>query len=217
MSRPVVVAVDGPAGSGKSSVTAEVARSLGAEHLDTGGMYRAFAVRCLKDGVSLEDEEKVAALVPGTDLQVASGRVLLDGSDITGELRRPDVSAASSVIAQYPSVREYMVTLQRKIVKSAPAGAVVEGRDIGTVVLPDADVKIYLTASEATRARRRAAQVGVSESEGLEEVTTRDARDSSRKHSPLKPASDAVVVDTSEMNLKQVVDKVLQIVARRRS
>lgn len=212
MSKRVVVAVDGPAGSGKSSVATRLAERLGVEHLDTGGMYRGFAVRCLRDGVNLEDEQEVAALVDGTDLEVSSGRVLLDGSDITGELRRSDVSAASSVIAQYPTVREYMVTLQRNVVKAAPSGAVVEGRDIGTVVLPEADVKIYLTASEATRARRRAEQAGLSVRDGQKEVAMRDARDSARKHSPLKPAGDAVIVDTSNLNLEQTVDKVLQIV-----
>lgn len=216
MSRGVIVAVDGPAGSGKSSVAARLAKRLDVEHVDTGGMYRAFAVRCLEEGVNLQDEEAVAALVPDTDVQVVSGKVLLSGSDITGELRRPDVSAASSVVAQYPSVRRYMVALQRKIVQAAPAGAVVEGRDIGTVVLPDADVKIYLTASEATRGRRRAAQAGLSLTEGQKEVATRDKRDSARQHSPLKPAADAVVVDTSDLSLEQAVETALQVVAGRR-
>ncbi|MEX2588525.1 MAG: (d)CMP kinase [Actinomycetota bacterium] len=217
MKDTVIVAVDGPAGSGKSSVAALLAKRLGVEHVDTGGMYRAFALRCLRSKVNLEDEAKVAVLVPDTHLEVVFGKVLLDGSDITGELRRPEVSAASSVIAQYPSVRDYMVTVQRSAVKAAPAGAIVEGRDIGTVVLPDADVKIYLTASEVTRAARRAAQAGLSVSEGLSEIAQRDSRDSARKHSPLKPASDAIVVDTSDMNLEQVVDKVEQIVAGARS
>lgn len=212
----MIVALDGPAGSGKSSVAALVAERLGAEHVDTGSMYRAFALRCLQAGTDLSNEQEVAGLVHGTDLSVAGGLVLLGGEDVTGRLREPEVTAAASVIAQYPRVRRFLVELQRKVVKAAPRGAVVEGRDIGTVVLPDADVKIFLTASETTRARRRAAQAALSEEEARKEVVMRDRRDSAREHSPLKQAGDALVLDTTEMDLEQVVGRVLDVVEARR-
>lgn len=211
----MVVAIDGPAGSGKSTVAKRVAGAMRVEHVDTGAMYRAFALRCLQAGVDLHDESAAAKLIPDTEVEVEEGRVLLNGEDVTARLRRPEVTAASSVIAQYAGVRELMVSLQRRVVAAAESGAVVEGRDIGTVVLPDARVKIYLTATEAVRALRRARQAGLSEQEGLAEVAGRDAQDQARKHSPLKPAEDAIVVDTTDLDLEQVVTKVVDIVRER--
>jgi cytidylate kinase len=146
---------------------------------------------------------------------VGNGRVLLDGEEVSGVIRSPEVTAASSRVAEYPAVRSWMVDRQRRVVHAAPGGAVVEGRDIGTVVLPDADLKVYLTASEEQRARRRSLQRGATEAEALNEVSSRDARDTARRHSPLRAADDAVVIDTTDLTIPEVVDAVLSAMNER--
>lgn len=206
----MIVAVDGPAGSGKSTIAAAVADRLSVPHVDTGAMYRALALKVLRSAVPPEDEEGVAALIGETDISVDAGSVLLDGEEVKGLIRSPEVTAASSEVAQHAAVRRWMVERQRKVVGAAPEGAVVEGRDIGTVVLPDADLKVFLTASESERARRRAAQRGASTEDALTEVATRDSRDMQRAHSPLRPAEDAVVLDTTGLSVDQVVEAVLE-------
>ncbi len=205
----MIIAVDGPAGSGKSTIAAAVATRLNASHIDTGAMYRALALKVIRRALAPEDPNAVAGVLPGTEIVVGNGRVTLDGEPVEGLIRAPDVTAVSSVVAQHQAVRIWMVDRQRMVIHRAPGGAVVEGRDIGTVVLPDADLKIYLTASEEQRARRRAAERGASEEEALLEVSSRDARDASREHSPLRAAGDAVVIDTTDLSIDEVVDSVL--------
>ncbi|HEX2054792.1 MAG TPA: (d)CMP kinase [Actinomycetota bacterium] len=206
----MILAVDGPAGSGKSTIAAAVASRLGVTHVDTGAMYRALALKVLRRGIAPEDEDGVTGLMGETDITVGDGRVLLDGEEVQGLIRSPEVTAASSKVAEYQPVRRWMVDRQRRVAGAAPGGAVVEGRDIGTVVLPDADLKVYLTASEEQRARRRSLQRGATAEEALQEVSSRDNRDMVRRYSPLRPADDAYVLDTTELSVEQVVEAVLE-------
>jgi cytidylate kinase len=211
----MIIAVDGPAGSGKSTVAAAVAKRLEVSHVDTGAMYRALALKVLRKGLTPGDESEVASILPGTEISVGNGKVGLDGEPVEHLIRTPEVTAVSSVVAQHQPVRVWMVDRQRQVIHGAPDGAVVEGRDIGTVVLPDADLKVYLTASEEQRARRRAAERGASEAEALQEVSTRDARDTAREHSPLRAAGDAVVIDTTDLTIDEVVESVLKAMRER--
>lgn len=215
MSRRLVVAVDGPAGSGKSAVAAALAEELRLAHVDTGAMYRALALKAIRDGLSADDAGSLATMLSQTRIELDGKKVLLDGEDVTGQIRRPDVTSASSRVAEHPQVRHWMLPRQRAMVQSAVEGAVVEGRDIGTVVLPDADLKIFLTATEQRRGERRAAQTGSTLAQSLTEVSGRDSRDSRRSISPLRAAGDAVVVDTTELTLAEVVQRVLGLVAGR--
>jgi cytidylate kinase len=211
----VLVAIDGPAGSGKSSVARAVAEALGVVDLNTGAAYRAVALLALREGVDLED---------GAALAEISGRVGLDGSGawVDGEpvpereLRTPEVSAAASTVSARPEVRAVLLDVQREAAKKAreQGGAVVEGRDIGTVVLPEAELKVYLSAEPEERARRRAHQTGrEAELDRIREaMKKRDRQDSERASSPLKPAPDAVVLDTTTLSLQEVVSRVLDLV-----
>lgn len=210
----MLVAIDGPAGSGKSSVARAVAERLQVTNLNTGAAYRAVALLALREGVNLES---------GPDLAALAGRVNLlgDGVSIDGvpvpeeELRTPEVSAAASTASVYPEVRRVLLCVQREAAREArwKGGAVVEGRDIGTVVLPDAELKIFLSAAPEERARRRAHQTGrEAEFDRIREaMRTRDRRDSERETSPLRPAPDAVVLDTTELSLEGVVLRVLEL------
>jgi cytidylate kinase len=211
----MIIAVDGPAGSGKSTIAAAVARRLEISHIDTGAMYRALALKVLRSALAPENATAVARVLPDTEISVGNGSVVLDGEPVEKLIRTPEVTAVSSVVAQHQPVRVWMVDRQRQVIHGAPGGAVVEGRDIGTVVVPDADLKVYLTASEEQRARRRAVERGASEAEALLEVSSRDARDTSREHSPLRAAGDAVVIDTTDLSIDQVVDSVLQAMRER--
>lgn len=194
-----VVAIDGPAGAGKSTVAREVARALSFTYLDSGAMYRCVALACLERGL----EPAGAA----TSVRIEVGeRVRLDGRDVTDEIRRPEVSEQASRVAADPAVREAMVAVQRRLVSSGDW--VVEGRDIGTVVAPAAEVKVFLTADPAERARRRAAELDVDRATVLAEQTIRDERDRTREHSPLQPAPGAVVLDTTGLALAEVVARV---------
>lgn len=212
----MIIAVDGPAGSGKSTIAAAVARRLEISHIDTGAMYRALALKVLRSALAPENATAVARVLPDTEISVGNGSVVLDGEPVESLIRTPEVTAVSSVVAQHQPVRVWMVDRQRQVIHGAPGGAVVEGRDIGTVVFPDADLKVYLTASEEQRARRRAAERGASDAEALLEVSSRDARDTSREHSPLRAAGDAVVIDTTDLSIDQVVDSVLRAMRERR-
>jgi cytidylate kinase len=211
----VLVAIDGPAGSGKSSVARAVAEALGVVDLNTGAAYRAVALLALREGVDLED---------GASLAGISRRVSLDGSGawVDGtlipeeELRTPEVSAAASTVSAKPEVRAVLLDVQRSAAEEEArerGGAVVEGRDIGTVVLPDAELKIYLSAAPEERARRRAHQTGrEAELDRIREaMKKRDRQDSERATSPLKPAPDAVVLDTTTLSLGEVVSRVLDL------
>ena len=221
-SPPTKIAIDGPVACGKSAVGMIVARRLGYRFLDTGMMYRAFTWLVLVRGVDPEDEAGVAKLAKEVKVEVTatlpgseeSGRVLVDGEDATAFLVRPDVEAAVSLVSRLPVVREAMVRLQREV--SEDGEIVVAGRDIGTVVLPDASLKVYLEASRLERARRRYEQARLRGQEitlksVLDELERRDGIDSSRETSPLRAADDAVVLPTDGLNPDQVVERILAL------
>jgi cytidylate kinase len=215
-----VVAIDGPAGAGKTSASRALARRLGFAHVDTGSMYRAVGVLADERGVALDDDVALHALLDGLRLELAPDgeRLLVDGRDVTAAIRRPEAGELASRVSTRPVVRERLVELQRAL--GAGGRVVMEGRDIGTVVFPDAAVKLYLTADPATRAHRRAVELAaagttVDEAALAAELTARDRRDAARAHSPLRPAADAIVVDTTDLDLGAVVDR-LERLARER-
>jgi CMP/dCMP kinase len=202
----VLVAIDGPAGAGKSTVARALADKLGYTYLDSGAMYRCVALLSLTS-----PGEAPAGLARKASIDL-SDRVMLDGYDVTEDIRAPDISEAASVVAADPAVRETLVVKQRELI--AHGDWVAEGRDIGTVVAPDAELKIFLTASPEERARRRADELGADPRAMLVEQTLRDERDSLRTHSPLQAAPDAVVLDTTGLTLEQVVERIAVILAR---
>ena len=211
----LVVAIDGPSGSGKSSVSKRVASALGLRYLDTGAMYRAVTWAVLEQHADPSDPaavEKVAATVELTSYTDPGGAdVCVDGTALGDRIRSADVTAAVSAVSAVPAVRTLLVDRQREIIGTG--GIVVEGRDIGTVVAPDAPVKIFLTASNDARAQRRAQELGHNEVTSVRsDLDRRDALDSSRTTSPLTPAADAVHVDTTELGLDEVVERVLELV-----
>ena len=201
---PRVIAIDGPAGSGKSTVARAVAAELGLEYLDTGAMYRSVAFAVLRAGLDPADAAAVAALAERTEITVA-GTVTVDGEDATDAIRGPEVSSVVSVVAVHPGVRAELVRRQREWVDTR-GGGVVEGRDIGTVVFPNATLKVYLTASEQERVRRRHAEGGAAVAA---HVTERDRIDSNRNVSPLMAADDAIVIDTTDRGVDDIVKEVL--------
>ncbi len=210
-----VIAIDGPSGVGKGTVARAIADAFGYRHVDTGAMYRALAWRALDLDIDLENEPAVSALAGRADIVVANGQVAVDGVDVTSAIRTPQIDRAVTSVARMPSVRELFVVRQRALGRDG--GIVMEGRDIGTVVFPDADVKIYLDASPEERARRRAAYPAHGgRGEALATVASamadRDRIDSTRKASPLMIAPDAVVVDTSGLAVPDVVAKVIAII-----
>lgn len=220
----MIIAIDGPAGSGKSTVAKAVAARLGFLYLDTGAMYRAVALRALERGLPLDDEEAVASIAVSEPITFerdpAQGpssivrRVLIGGMDVTAAIRTPAVDAAVSPVSALPSVRTAMVEQQRLIGEGADI--VVEGRDIGSVVFPDAEVKVFLTASPEERARRRAVEqreagIAVTDVEVLEAIARRDTYDSSREHSPLSVAEGAHVVDTTALTVPEIVERVAEL------
>ena len=203
-----VIAIDGPAGSGKSTIAKALAARLGVDYLDTGAMYRSVAFAALRDGIDPADEAAVAALAVRVSIDV-DDKVLVDGEDATAAIRGPAVSMAVSAVAQNPAVRAELVRRQRAWAGDRPGG-VMEGRDIASVVLPDADVKVYLTASDDERARRRAGESGQpTAAEVAADLARRDQIDSSRAASPLVVADGAVVIDTTGHTIDEVVDAVL--------
>lgn len=219
----LVIAVDGPAGTGKSTVSRGLARELNARYLDTGAMYRIITLAVLRAGVDLTDAEAIAATAAATELAVGhdpvEDRSYLDGEDVSTEIRGDAVTRAVSAVSAVPAVRTRLVDIQRKLA-SGQDSVVVEGRDIGTVVLPDADVKIFLTASAEERARRRndqnrAAGLVDDYEAVLADVKRRDHLDSTRAVSPLRPADDAVVVDTSAMTQPEVIEHLTHLVRER--
>jgi CMP/dCMP kinase len=203
----MVVAIDGPAGAGKSTVARAAARALGFTYLDSGAMYRAAALALLERGGAASEVAERA------DIRVGD-RVLLDGRDVTAEIRTPDVSEAASKVAVNPKVREAMAAKQRALL--AAGDWVAEGRDIGTVVAPDAPVKVFLTASAEERARRRAAELGADVDTVMRDQALRDAQDSSREHSPLALAPGAVELDTTGLDVDEVVARIVELVERAR-
>jgi cytidylate kinase len=207
----LIVTIDGPAGTGKSTVSKEVAYRLGVPRLDTGAFYRAAGLAALRAGVDLEDHQAVADVVAGIRLDQEQGRMYLDGEDVSDEIRAPVATEASSRVSTHPEVRGLLVVYQREWVARHDNRAVVEGRDIGSVVFPDATLKIYLDARPEVRASRRAAQSGLNSVEVLEELSDRDRRDSTRDASPLIVPDGAVVIDTSDLSIDEVVGMILDL------
>jgi cytidylate kinase len=205
-----VIAIDGPAGAGKSTVGRALAARLGVGYLDTGAMYRAMTFAALQRGVVEGDLDEVGAMAPTVDLHIEDGVVTVDGVDATVAIRGREVTEAVSQIAANPVVRAVLVDRQRAWVAEHDGG-VVEGRDIGTVVFPDADLKLYVTASPRVRAERRVRELGGDVDEVEASIQKRDRIDSSRTHSPLSEADDAVVVDTTGLSIDEVVAHILEL------
>ena len=217
----MIIAIDGPSGAGKGTVARALAARLGYRHVDTGAMYRAVAWKATQEGIDLSDEAAVAALGERATFDVEAGRISIDGHDVRAAIRTPEIDKAAASVARHPSVRRVLVARQREF--GAGGGVVMEGRDIGTVVFPHADVKIYLDASPEERARRRAADPAhtSSKTSQLSEVATalaeRDKSDSTRAVSPLAIAPDATVVDTTGVSVEDVIERVLSVIEARRS
>jgi CMP/dCMP kinase len=209
----MVIAIDGPAGAGKSTVARAVARALGLTYLDSGAMYRCVALAALRAGVSLDDGGALGGLVRGLRVALADGRVSLDGEDVTQAIRAPEVSAAASRVSVHAEVREAMVERQRALI--ADGDYVAEGRDIGTVVSPDAMLKVFLTASDAERARRRATETGEPLADVRAAQASRDARDRGREHGALRAAGDAVEIDTTGLSVDEVAARIADLAVER--
>jgi CMP/dCMP kinase len=222
--RRLIIAIDGPAGAGKSTVARHLAAHFGLLNLETGAMYRAFALKALRHGIDPADSDALRQLAASTAIVLeptpAGNRVLLDGADVTGSIRDAEVTQAASRVSVHPAIRAWMVGLQREMGRAG--GVVMEGRDIGTVVFPDADIKFFLDASPEARSQRRYEQVGGSiafaASEAVsKELRERDERDRNRVQSPLRAAPDAVIIDSTALTLDQVLERIESIVSERLS
>ena len=227
----LIIAIDGPAGAGKSTIASRVARHLGYVNIETGAMYRALALKAIESDIGFDEEPALVSLAGGShiDLEptIDGNRVILDGQDVTRRIRERDVTEAASQVSVHPGVREWMVNRQRSM--GVAGGVVMEGRDIGTKVFPDADVKIFLDAAPEVRGERRYRQQGpapaVSASEAAQknaaaiaaEMRQRDERDRSRANSPLVPAPDAVIIDSTGLTIEQVMERVEGVIADRQS
>jgi len=225
--RRIIVAIDGPAGAGKSTIARELARHFGLLNLETGAMYRAFALKALRAGLPLDESSGLEGLTAETTIRLEPGeeenRVVLDGEDVTGLIRNPTVTEAASRVSVFPAIRAWMVRLQQQL--GAKRGVVMEGRDIGTVVFPNAEVKIFLDAAPEVRGQRRYEQLGQLGQSGrrgsppppppeeiVRDLRARDARDRNRADSPLKPAPDSVLLDSTNLTLEQAVSEAVKIV-----
>ena len=226
LDRKVIVAIDGPAGAGKSTIARHLARHFGLLNLETGAMYRAFALKALRAGVPLDESKGLEELAAETTIRLEPGeeenRVLLDDEDVTGLIRNQTVTDAASRVSVFPVIRAWMVGLQQQL--GADGGVVMEGRDIGTVVFPHADVKIFLDAAPEVRGLRRFDQLGqlgpssaVQPKEVIRDLRARDARDRNRADSPLKPAPDAILLDSTNMTLEEAVRAAEDIVSSKLS
>jgi cytidylate kinase len=219
--RRVIVAIDGPSGAGKGTIARALAARLRYRHIDTGAMYRAVAWKALHDGIALSDEEAVAGLAARVHLVVGDGEVTVDGRDVAAAIRTPEIDAAAAAVARQPRVREVLIAQQREAGRAG--GVVMEGRDIGTVVFPAADVKIYLDAAPDERARRRATdpahaagRAGTAVQDVATALEARDRSDRTRAASPLTRASDAIAIDTTGVPIDDVIAQVMAIVDDRR-
>jgi cytidylate kinase len=214
----LIIAIDGPSGAGKGTVARSIAAALGCRHVDSGAMYRAVGWKALRDGVPLDQEDAVAALAERTSIDLTTALVLVDGYDVTRAIRTPEIDRAAAAVARLPKVRATLVRRQRELGRNG--GIVMEGRDIGTVVFPGADVKIYLDAAPDERARRRASDpahsgVPAAVSDVATLLTQRDELDRTRAASPLYAADDAVVVDTTGKAIEDVVGEVMEVIRRK--
>jgi cytidylate kinase len=209
----MVIAIDGPAGAGKSTVARGVADALGFTYLDSGAMYRSVALVALRAGTDLDDAAAVSALAQGLEIEFDEDKVLLAGEDVSEAIREPEVSEAASHVSVHPGVREAMVARQRRLIEGGRY--VAEGRDIGTVVSPDAPLKVFLTATHEERARRRAAQTGEPENEVLSSQYERDMRDREREHGALRMADGAVEVETTGTTIEGVVRGIVELARER--
>ena|SRR6201997_3685559 len=223
--RRLIIAIDGPAGAGKSTVARHLATHFGLLNLETGAMYRAFALKALRSGIDPDDAAGLQRLAAATEIALepapAGNRVLLNGADVTDLIRDPEVTQAASRVSVHPAIRAWMVDLQREMGKAG--GVVMEGRDIGTVVFPDADIKFFLDASPEARSQRRYEQAagpvsitasanGMSQEAITRELRERDERDRNRAQSPLRPAPDAILIDSTSLTLDQVLDRIESVV-----
>ncbi|MFJ5263071.1 (d)CMP kinase [Streptomyces sp. NPDC088387] len=222
VAQPVIVAIDGPSGTGKSSTSKAVAAQLGLSYLDTGAQYRAITWWMVANGIDVDDPSAIAdaagkpEIVSGTDPK--NPTIHVDGTDVAGPIRTQDVTSKVSAVSAVPEVRARITELQRTIAAGAADGIVVEGRDIGTTVLPDADLKIFLTASAEARAARRSGELKNADVNATRDaLVKRDAADAGRKTSPLAKADDAVEVDTTELTLQQVIECVVTLVGEKRA
>jgi CMP/dCMP kinase len=218
----LIIAIDGPSAAGKSTLAKRLAKGLGFMYLDTGAMYRALALKVLREGIDISNHERLAELIGRTEIDLlekgGSLQVLLDGEDVSGVIRTPEVSQMASRASALKPVRQWMLILQRAL--GQRGNVVAEGRDIGTVVFPNAEMKIYLDASVQERARRRVAELRnagrqVSLNETLREMTERDKRDSERDLAPLRKAADAIAIDSSSLDAEALAQKVMQDVRRK--
>ena len=214
MTRVKIVAIDGPAGAGKSTVARALAHRMGVQYLDTGAMYRAVTWLALRSGCDLSDDQAVGEVAERCVLHVGLDDVVVDDHDVTQEIRQSEVTKAVSIVAANPRVRTEMRRRQRQW-GEARGGGVIEGRDIGTVVFPDAIAKLFLTANPRVRAERRVAEVGGDVDEIEAQIVERDRLDSTRSDSPLAESSDAIVIDTSDKSVGEVVDELVRLVEER--
>lgn len=210
----MVVAIDGPAGAGKSTIAKRVALALGIPHLDTGAMYRSVTWAAMRDGVEVDDDRRLAELARTMACSITPTEVIIDGVDATEGIRSAEVTASVSAVSAHQAVRTILRERQREWANAA-GGGVMEGRDIGTVVFPDALLKVYLTASIEERARRRSAETGLDFDEVVADVRRRDEADSTREHAPLVRAEDAVEVDTTDMTPDQAVEAIVALTAQK--
>ena len=209
----MVIAIDGPAGAGKSTVARAVARALGFPYLDSGAMYRCVALAALERGIDLDDGEGLGEMAWGLSIDFEGDTIHLDGKPVEGRIRSPEVTVASSKVSVHPQVRQAMVKRQRELI--AAGNYVAEGRDIGTVVSPDSPLKVFLTASEDERARRRAHETGEPVERVREAMANRDQRDRGRAHGALTAADDSVELDTTELEIDEVTQRIVELARER--